>query len=116
MIPSPAGCLEITATSPGPETLYVMLVSSPLCENRQISAVALPLNGGCSTTGLPPSVQLLFTVENVPRAATFKATSAPGTETPAVVGSTTTMSLPVATGHELVSVITSSEVAGATTT
>src|SRR5216683_1696459 len=92
-----------------------MLVSSPLCEKRQMSAVEVPLAGRGSGIALPPSVQELFAVLNVPSAATFKSRSLPGTETPAVVGSTTTMSLPVAAGALLLSAITSSETYGAAT-
>src|SRR5215467_6773024 len=93
-----------------------MLVSSPLCENRQISAVAVPVAGRGNGTGFPPSVQELFAVENSPSAATFKSKLLPGWEIPAVVGSTTTMSLPVAAGEELFRVITSSEGFGVATT
>jgi hypothetical protein len=71
-----------------------MLVSRPLCENRQTSVVDIPLSGRSSTRGFPASVQLLFTVEKIPTAAIFKSTSLPGTETPAVVGSTTTYFFP----------------------
>src|SRR5256714_13228136 len=93
-----------------------MLVSSPPGEKRQISAAEVPLSGRCNATGLPASTQELFNVENRPSAATVRSTSAPGTETPAVVGSTTTMSFPVASGAALVSEITSSETLGAATT
>src|SRR6266849_2577143 len=93
-----------------------MLVSNPLCEKRQMSAVAVPLAGRCNGMGFPPRVQELFTVENTPSAATFKSRSRPGEETPAVVGSTTTMSFPVAPGAELLSAITSSEGFGGATT
>src|SRR5229473_5938712 len=92
-----------------------MLVSSPLCEKRQMSAVEVPLAGRGSGIALPPSVQELFAVLNVPSAATFKSRSLPGTVTPAVVGSTTTMSFPVAAGALLPSAITSSEMLGTAT-
>src|SRR5690348_12265928 len=93
-----------------------MLVSNPLCEKRQMSAVAVPVAGRCSGTGLPPSAQELVAVENAPSAATLRSRSLPEEETPAVVGSTTTMPLPVAAGDELVRVMTSSEGLGGTTT
>ena len=115
MIPSPAGCFAITVTSPGPDTVYVMLVSNPLCEKRQMSAVAVPLAGRTSGIGLPPSVHALFTVENTPSAATLESRSFPGTDAPAVVGSTTTMSFLVALGAALLSAITSSELFGGAT-
>src|SRR5215472_1461316 len=86
-----------------------MLVSNPLWEKRQTSVVAVPLAGRCSGMGLPPSAQELFKVENAPSAATLRSRSLPGEEMPAVVGSTTTMSLPVAAGDELVSEMTSSD-------
>src|ERR1700686_2855239 len=92
-----------------------MLVSRPLAEKRQMSAAASPLAGRCSGTGFPASEQELVAVENTPRAATFKSTSALGTETPAVVGSTTIMSFAIAEGAAPVSEITSSEALGATT-
>src|ERR1700730_4225862 len=93
-----------------------MLASSPLCEKRQTSAVATPLCGRVSITGLPPSVQELFTAEKMPSAATSKSTSLPGTDTPAVVGSTTTMSLPEISGAPALNEITSSEALGTATT
>jgi len=116
IIPSPTGCLAMTATSPGPVTVCVMLASSPLCEKRQTSAVATPLCGRVSVTGLPPSVQELLITENMPRAATSKSTSLPGMETPAVVGSTTTMSLPDTSGAPALNEIRSSEALGVATT
>ena len=54
-------------------------------------------------------------MENAPSAATFKSTSALGMETPAVVGSTTMMSLAVTAGAVLVNGIASSEALGAIT-
>src|SRR2546423_6320827 len=93
-----------------------MLVSRPPSEKRQTSAVEVPLSGRDKETGLPASVQELFSVENRPRAATFRSRSPPGTDTPAVVGSTTTMSFPVAAGAPAVNAITSSEEFGAMTT
>ena len=101
IIPNPAGCFAITVTSPGPDTAYVMLVSSPLSENTQRSKVELPLAGLGSATGLPESEQELFARENMPSAATLMSTSLPCALTPAVVGSTTIMSLPVADGELL---------------
>src|SRR5271168_2054954 len=115
MMPSPAGCLAITETSPAPETVYVMLLSSPLSEKMQMSAVVVPLAGLVSGTGFPASVQELLEVEKAPSAATFRSTSFPPALTPAVVGSTTTMSCPVAAGVVLLSEIASSEVFGAAT-
>src|SRR5260370_8622626 len=92
-----------------------MLVSNPLCEKMQTSAVAVPLLGRCSEIALPPRVHVLLLVTNGPNAATFKSRSLAGTETPAVVGSTTTMSFPVAAGNVLLRAITSSETFGAAT-
>src|SRR5579871_44007 len=116
MIPSPAGCLAITETSPAPEIVYVMLVSSPLCEKTQISEAVAPLGGRISSKGFPARVQELFEVLNEPRAATFKSTSLFVCETPAVVGSTTTMSLLVAFGAPSVNEITSLVPSSETTT
>src|SRR6267142_3504745 len=92
-----------------------MLVSSPLAEKRQMSAAATPLEGRSNGTGFPARLQELVRVENAPSAATFKSTSAFGKETPAVVGSTTIMSLPLAEGAALVSEMSSSETLGAAT-
>src|SRR6202166_1353881 len=92
-----------------------MLASSPLCEKRQTSAVATPLCGRVSITGLPPSVQELFIAEKLPSAATSKS-SLPGTDTPAVVGSTTTMSSPETSGAPALNEMTSSETLGTATT
>src|SRR5579863_4559726 len=116
IIPNPAGCFAITVTSPGPDTPYVILASSPLSENTQRSKVELPLAGLCSATGLPESEQELFSTENMPSAATLMSTSLPCALTPAVVGSTTTMSFPVADGELLLRAITSSEAFGMATT
>src|ERR1700680_4577729 len=93
-----------------------MLASSPLCEKRQTSTVATLLCGRVSITGLPPSVQELFIAEKMPSAATSKSTSLPGTDTPAVVGSTTTMSLPETSGAPALNEITSSDALGTATT
>src|SRR5712671_4546401 len=90
-----------------------MLVSSPLAEKRQMSAAATPLEGRGKGTGFPARLQEFVTVENAPSAATFKSTPAFGKDTPAVVGSTTMMSLPVADGVPLLSEISSSETLGA---
>src|SRR5882757_4041358 len=92
-----------------------MLVSSPLAEKRQMSAAAIPLGGRSNGTGFPASEHELVMVENAPSAATFKSTPAFGKETPAVVGSTTMMSLAVAVGAALVSVMSSSNTLGAAT-
>ena len=81
-----------------------------------MSAVAPPLAGRCSCTGFPVSEQELFVVEKLPSAARFRSTSFPGTETPAVVGSTTTMSFAVAAGAAFVRAITSSDTFGGATT
>src|SRR5260370_39629306 len=78
-----------------------MLASRPLAEKRQMSATATPVAGRCKATGFPASEQELLAVENAPRAATFRSTSALGRETPAVEGATTTMSLGVAGGAAL---------------
>src|ERR1700730_19178390 len=93
-----------------------MLASSPLCEKRQTSAVATPLCGRVSITGLPPRVQELFIAEKMPSAATSKSTSLPGTDTPAVLGSTTTMSLQERSDMPALNEITSSETLGTATT
>src|SRR5579863_2674290 len=116
IIPNPAGCFAITVTSPGPDTAYVMPVSSPRSENTQRSKVELPLAGLCSATGLPESEQELFATENMPSAATLMSTSLPCALTPAVVGSTTTMSLPVAFGETALNAMTSSDAFGMATT
>src|SRR5258708_25835249 len=92
-----------------------MLVSSPLAEKRQMSAAATRMEGRSKSTGFPARLQELVMVEKAPRAATFKSTPAFGKETPAVVGSTTIMSLPVAVGVALVSVMSSSDTLGAAT-
>src|SRR5260370_18840689 len=86
-----------------------MLASRPLAEKRQMSATATPVAGRCKATGFPASEQELLAVENAPRAATFRSTSALGRETPAVEGSTTTMSLDVAEGATLVREMISSD-------
>jgi hypothetical protein len=49
------GCLAVTVMSPGPETVKVVLLSKPLSENMQMSALAVPLAGRWSEMGLPPS-------------------------------------------------------------
>src|ERR1700720_3718463 len=92
-----------------------MLVSRPLAENKQMSAAAPPVGGGCKGTGFPASAQELVVVEKMPRAATFRSTSEFGSETPAVVGSTTMRSLAAAEGAALVREMISSEALGATT-
>src|SRR5258708_16230518 len=90
-----------------------MLVSRPLAENKQMSAATTPVAGRCKGTGFPASEHELAVVEKTPRAATFRSTSAFGRETPAVVGSTTMMSLAVAEGAALVRGMISSEALGA---
>src|SRR5579859_719534 len=92
-----------------------MLVSNPLCENTQMSAVAVPLAGRVTVTGFPPRLQELLAVWKEPSAAIFKSTSLAGCETPAVVGSTTVMSIPVAAGDAVLSAIVATPVPGATT-
>src|SRR5260221_3974065 len=92
-----------------------MLVSRPLAENKQMSAATTPVAGRCKGTGFPASEHELAVVEKTPRAATFRSTSAFGRETPAVVGSTTMMSLAVAEGAALVREMISSEAFGAAT-
>src|SRR5579884_300610 len=116
MIPRPAGCFATTDTSPGPETAYAIPVSSPLSEKMHMSTVAVPLAGRVIGIGFPAKVQLLFTVEKIPSAPTFRSTDAPGASTPAVVGSTTVMSTPSASGAELVRLIAASDAFGAATT
>src|SRR5215475_8224970 len=73
-----------------------------------MSKVAVPLDGRVRTTGLPPSEQVFVAVEKIPIAAMSKSTAAPGTETPAVVGSTTTMLWPTEFGTAPVTAITAS--------
>src|SRR5260370_22783878 len=92
-----------------------MLASRPLAEKRQMSATATPVAGRCKATGFPASEQELLAVENAPRAATFRSTSALGRETPAGEGATTTMSLDVAGGGGLVREMISSDGLGAAT-
>src|SRR5258707_15384287 len=78
-----------------------MLASRPLAEKRQMSATATPVAARCKATGFPASEQELLAVENAPRAATFRSTSALGRETPAGGGAATTMSLGVGGGAAL---------------
>src|SRR6202048_4669262 len=92
-----------------------MLVSRLLAEKRQMSVAATPVAGRCKGTGFPASEQELVAVENGPRAATLRSTSAFGRGTPAVVGSTTMMSLAVAKGAVPVREMISSEALGAIT-
>src|SRR5947208_10040952 len=93
-----------------------MLVSRPDCEKRQTSKFAAADEGRVRTIGLPPREQVLVLAEKFPSAAMSSSTSAPGTETPAVVGSTTAMSLLVAAGAAPVRAMAASLVFGATTT
>src|SRR5260370_41381560 len=86
-----------------------MLASRPLAEERQMSGTATPVAGRCKAAGFRASEQEVLAVENAPRAATFRSTSALGRETPAVEGSTTTMSLDVAEGATLVREMISSD-------
>src|ERR1051326_1295328 len=76
--------------------------SSPLAENKQISTAAVPVAGRSSGTRLPAREQELFATENSPRAATSRSTSLDDVETPAVAGSTTTMSWATAEADALV--------------
>src|SRR5258708_16411305 len=92
-----------------------MRMSRPVAEKRQMSAAAAAVEGRCKGTGFPASEQELLAVEKAARAAAFRSTSAFGSETPAVVGSTTTMSLAVAEGAAAVREIISSETFGAMT-
>src|SRR6266852_1403598 len=92
-----------------------MLASRPLAEKRHMSAAASPAAGRGRGTGFPASEQELVAVEKTPSAATFRSTSAVGRETPAVVGSTTTMSFVEAEGAALASEMTSSEALRAAT-
>src|SRR6266851_4441545 len=84
-------------------------------EKRHMSAAASPAAGRGRGTGFPASEQELVAVEKTPSAATLRSTSALGRETPAVVGSTTTMSFVEAEGAALVSEMTSSEALRAAT-
>src|SRR5438045_4506651 len=81
----------------------------------QKSLVTAPLAGLIKTIGFPASVQVLLATEKIPRAAMSRSTLLPGTERPAVVGSTTIMSSPVAAGAASVRVITASPIFGAST-
>src|SRR5258708_18928713 len=92
-----------------------MLVSSPFCAKMQMSTVDVPVVGRGNEIALPPRVHEFVLVTNRPSAAIFKSRSIPGTEIPAVVGSTTTMSFPLAAGALLLRAITSSEGFGAAT-
>src|SRR6266851_183792 len=116
MMPSPAGCCPATLTSPVPETLYAIPASSPLFENTQRSAAAVPEAGRTITTAFPPSAQELLLTENNPSAATSRSTFVPAADVPAVLGSTATMSFPAAEGAALESAMTSSLGDGCTTT
>src|ERR1700690_467420 len=76
--------------------------SSPLTEKTQISAVAVPLAGRNMARGFRPGPQTR-THDDVatvyaPIAAIFRLTFPAAPEPPLVLNSTTTMSLPVATG------------------
>src|SRR5215475_13166030 len=89
-----------------------MLVSNPACENKQMSTLDVPLDGRANRTGLPVSAHELFAVENKPIAATFRSSGFPADETPAVVGSTATMSFAVAPGVAALNEIASSPALG----
>ena len=67
-----------------------MLVSKPDSENKQMSAAMVPLDGGTSGIGLPPRLQVLLEVLNVPSAATLRSRSSSSVSIPAVVGSAPT--------------------------
>src|SRR5580692_10759395 len=116
MMPSPAGCLEMTATSPGPEMVYAMLVSKPDCEKRQMSAAIAPEAGRARGMGFPARLQALVEVLNTPMAATFRSKETEVLSTPAVVGSTTVKLLPEMAGAGLVREMTSSVAPGVATT
>src|SRR5690242_9878939 len=89
-----------------------MPVSNPLWENTQISAAMEPLAGRTTGIGFPARLQLLVAVEKTPNAPTFRSTEEPGASTPAVVGSTTTMSLPSDSGAAALRLIERSDVFG----
>src|SRR5436305_2746510 len=91
-----------------------MPASSPLAEKRQMSAAVAPVGGRASGIGLPASEQELLATEKTPRAAMSRSTSLFGLETPAVVGSTTTMSWATADWEPLVSGMGVSEIFCAT--
>src|SRR6266702_7060708 len=93
-----------------------MLVSNPDCEKRQMSAAIVPEAGRASGTGLPPRLQALVEVLKTPSAATLRSKETEELSTPAVVGSTTVMFLPLIEGLELVRDMTSSVAPGAATT
>src|SRR5208337_5612096 len=93
-----------------------MLVSKPASAKRQMSAATVPEEGHTSGIGFPASVQVFVEVVNRPIAATSRSRLVSVVSSPAVVGSTTVMSLPVAAGELLVSVTTSSLLPGVTIT
>src|ERR1041384_701223 len=81
-----------------------------------MSVVAAPLAGRGSTTGFPAREQVFVPTEKTPRAAIFRSKSSPGKEIPAVVGSTTTMSILLASGASFVRAMLPSLTFGAATT
>src|ERR1700693_420574 len=92
-----------------------MLVSKPADEKRQTSAAVVPVEGRCRGIGLPARLQLFVEVTKAPIAATSRSKLASEVSMPAVVRSTTVMSLPLDAGDPLVRVITLSVLLGATT-
>ena len=101
---------------PGPVSEYVNEGSRPLTEKTQMSIVAVPDAGRVTTSEPAPSVQVFAAGEKIPIAATAMVTFGCGASDPAVEGSTTMMSLPLAEGFAGVSGIMSTFDDKATTT
>src|ERR1022692_4220890 len=99
-MPSPNGSRLTIAISAGvgPVSVYVKGGSRPLTEKTQISAVAVPLAGRNMATVLPPRTHDDVATVYAPIAAIFRLTFPAAPDPPLVLSSTTTMSLPVATG------------------
>src|SRR5277367_6345201 len=93
-----------------------MLASKPDCEKRQMSAAEIPFAGRKMGIALPARLQVFVAVTYNPRAATSRSRLLREVSTPALVGSTTTMSLPPFEGTLLESGILACVVEGATTT
>ena len=115
IIPSPSGCLEITAISPGPaHRVRHAGIQPALRKNAHVGSG----HAACGTRQhhrISAQRAGIICDRKCPSAATSRSTSSPGTDTPAVVGSTTTMSLPIAVGSPAVNTIASSEIFGVAT-
>src|SRR5580704_16837980 len=117
-MPNPSGCFPIIVMSAaaGPVIEYANDGSSPLTEKTQMSIVAVPDASRVITSHPAPSVHVSAATEKMPAAATAMVTSCCAASEPAVEGSTTIMSLPVAEGLVGVSGIISTVVGDGTTT